>query len=521
MKKQNKQNGITLIALVITIIILLILAGITISQLTGSGLFARANDAKIASKIGEIEEFATLKVYELYTENIKNMDAVNDATIRTALKAELQAKGYEVKDVNTTSDTVNGLKIQDSTGENNFDSLSLLQQKNTTIKVSLDTASQLISSKTYIKIYDDWYELIINDKTIKVSREKYEEPADNGNTYEIKLTPPTSGIIMTAGETQITSETTITPGALITVQAGNDIGTFSFTVKETTSSVTKNVDINVTADPAYATDLSIAVYGGEKEEVTPGETLQLVATKTPTTSTDTVSWSIKSGSATIDATGLVTANSDATVGSTITVSATCNREDGTTSTVGEKTLDITVKYKSYAVGDQVTVGGESFYVIKASGTNEEKVTLLAAKNIATTAMLQSDSAGTVAFSSTNYWSSISGITYPYDLNNTATSADTDAIAKARAYGTAKGGTGRLMTVGEVVALGGDMDNYDSSACPSWINSSNYWLGSASSASSVWYVYGEYSSLGFNDYDYGNDFDYGVRPVIVISKSLIL
>ena len=115
MKKQNKQNGITLIALVITIIILLILAGITISQLTGSGLFARANDAKIASKIGEIEEFATLKVYELYTENIKNMDAVNDATIRTALKAELQAKGYEVKDVNTTSDTVNGLKIQDST----------------------------------------------------------------------------------------------------------------------------------------------------------------------------------------------------------------------------------------------------------------------------------------------------------------------------------------------------------------------------------------------------------------------
>ena len=324
---------------------------------------------------------------------------------------------------------------------------------------------------------------------------------------------------MTAGETQITSETTITPGALITVQAGNDIGTFSFTVKETTSSVTKNVDINVTADPAYATDLSIAVYGGEKEEVTPGETLQLVATKTPTTSTDTVSWSIKSGSATIDATGLVTANSDATVGSTITVSATCNREDGTTSTVGEKTLDITVKYKSYAVGDQVTVGGESFYVIKASGTNEEKVTLLAAKNIATTAMLQSDSAGTVAFSSTNYWSSISGITYPYDLNNTATSADTDAIAKARAYGTAKGGTGRLMTVGEVVALGGDMDNYDSSACPSWINSSNYWLGSALSTNDVWGVYGGLGSLDRGYFGFGSSC--GVRPVIVISKSLIL
>lgn len=175
-------------------------------------------------------------------------------------------------------------------------------------------------------------------------------------------------------------------------------------------------------------------------------------------------------------------------------------------------------YTAYAVGDQVTVGGESFYVIKASSTSEEKVTLLAAKNIDTTTMLQSDSAGTVAFSSTNYWSTIEGITYPYDLNNTATSADTDAIAKARAYGTAKGGTGRLMTVEEVVALGGNMDNNNSSACPSWINTSNYWLGSASNSSFVWRVYGKVRHLYNCSFGYGGDF--GVRPVIEISKSLI-
>ena len=44
MKKKNK--GITLVSLVITIIILLILAGITIVQLTKSGLFAKAEEAK-------------------------------------------------------------------------------------------------------------------------------------------------------------------------------------------------------------------------------------------------------------------------------------------------------------------------------------------------------------------------------------------------------------------------------------------------------------------------------------------
>ena len=349
MEKLKQQNAITLVALVVTIIILLILAAISIQALTNTGLFGKTNEAKIETKMSEIEEFATMKIYELYIENANNMGAGNDATITTALKKKLKDEGYVTKDANTTSEKVNGLKIQDSTGQNNFESISLLQQKNTTIKVDLDITSQSISSKIYVKIYDNWYELIINDKTVKVSREKHDEPVDSENkenTYEIKLTPPTSGITMTAGETPITSETAITPGALITIKSGNDIGTFAFNVKETTSSVTRNVDVKVTADPTYATDLSIAVEGGEDAEVAPGKTLQLVATKTPTTSTDTVSWSIKSGSATIDATGKVTANSDAEVGSTITVSATCNREDGTATTVGEKTFEITVQKSS-------------------------------------------------------------------------------------------------------------------------------------------------------------------------------
>ena len=43
----KNQKGITLIALVITIVVLLILAGITIATLTGdNGIITRANDAK-------------------------------------------------------------------------------------------------------------------------------------------------------------------------------------------------------------------------------------------------------------------------------------------------------------------------------------------------------------------------------------------------------------------------------------------------------------------------------------------
>ena len=46
MKTQNKQKGITLVALVITIIILLILAGISISALTNQGIFGKVQEAK-------------------------------------------------------------------------------------------------------------------------------------------------------------------------------------------------------------------------------------------------------------------------------------------------------------------------------------------------------------------------------------------------------------------------------------------------------------------------------------------
>ena len=51
MKNKNNPKGITLVALVITIVILLILAGISIQALTNTGLFAKATDAKVKTQI--------------------------------------------------------------------------------------------------------------------------------------------------------------------------------------------------------------------------------------------------------------------------------------------------------------------------------------------------------------------------------------------------------------------------------------------------------------------------------------
>ena len=61
---KNKNKGITLVALVITIIILLILAGISISALTNTGIFGKAKDAKQKSANAELDQNTKLDSYE-------------------------------------------------------------------------------------------------------------------------------------------------------------------------------------------------------------------------------------------------------------------------------------------------------------------------------------------------------------------------------------------------------------------------------------------------------------------------
>ena len=68
----KKQNGITLVALVITIIILLILAGITIATLGKVGLFENARKAESSYKNGQNKENAAIDDYDQWVKNYIN-----------------------------------------------------------------------------------------------------------------------------------------------------------------------------------------------------------------------------------------------------------------------------------------------------------------------------------------------------------------------------------------------------------------------------------------------------------------
>lgn len=84
MKKQNNNKGITLIALVITIIVLLILAGVTISLLTGkNGILTQAQKAKELNEISDFEEQIKLAVL---TSKINSDSKIDLNTLESEIK---------------------------------------------------------------------------------------------------------------------------------------------------------------------------------------------------------------------------------------------------------------------------------------------------------------------------------------------------------------------------------------------------------------------------------------------------
>ena len=80
----KNQKGITLIALVVTIIVLLILAGISIAMLTGdNGLLTQARRADTRTKAAEIEERVNMEMAALYADVLSGKTAFTSSDLST------------------------------------------------------------------------------------------------------------------------------------------------------------------------------------------------------------------------------------------------------------------------------------------------------------------------------------------------------------------------------------------------------------------------------------------------------
>lgn len=150
--KDKNIKGITLVALVITIVILLILAGISIQAITNTGLFANAKKAKEKSMEGKLKEEISLAIQAIQTEEIYKGNSV---TLETLAGGQLEK---ELKDI--TAELADG----EINGE----------------------------YKDYEYIIDDKFNVTINGPVtgvrIKGSAEVQTGYVFEGNTVEIKVT---------------------------------------------------------------------------------------------------------------------------------------------------------------------------------------------------------------------------------------------------------------------------------------------------------------------------------------------
>ena len=225
------------------------------------------------------------------------------------------------------------------------------------------------------------------------------------------------------------------------------------------------------------------------------------------------------------------------------------QSDGTGTTVKDNGVggsNISANGSLDAIGTVVTIGSEQFYTIGTEGNN---VKLLSMYNLmvgnevnisddgdpivtplANSTGLQSEDAiglkwdvetespigfpwyGTVAFATedkhgTNY-SDYSGSLIETYVNDYAVKLESMGVNIESA---------RLITKEELIGLGCNDSEYTCTGTDyPWIYSTSYWSGSANDTYGVWIV----RSIGtFGNYKYNNDHGVGVRPVIIISKSI--
>lgn len=100
--KKTKENAITLVALVITIIVLLILAGVSIQAISNTGLFENAKKAKEKSIEAQIKEEITLTIHDIQIEETSNAKVFDMQSLIEKLPEKLsditiEADGEEAK----------------------------------------------------------------------------------------------------------------------------------------------------------------------------------------------------------------------------------------------------------------------------------------------------------------------------------------------------------------------------------------------------------------------------------------
>ena len=210
-ESKTKNKGITLIALIVTIIVLLILAGVTISTLTGNnGIITKANDAKFKTNLSALEE--EIEIYRvgeqlnnktgidqypvIKEETLENVDksTINDELKRKMVKWATTTGKDEIATLDTIDYSkfykIDKEKIQSANNfkgdlylialENEYKVISIEGEEYSKNKIYVLIPLNDIAEPEYIAIGNNTYKLY-GDGTVKVVGEL---TANSGMTGE-------------------------------------------------------------------------------------------------------------------------------------------------------------------------------------------------------------------------------------------------------------------------------------------------------------------------------------------------
>ena len=254
---QSKDKGITLVAMVITIIVLLLLAGIAIATLGGeNGLFTRVKQAKKAHIQSEMKEQLTMGLQELQVEKQGNatLDDVTQDWANKIISTEYNANSVEVEYTTVSrtdnkvrinivvTDNINGIKQIDYPEGNPLKVVSGVEKK-----ISIDYDVELGVEYRFVVTSGDGSKtekiIKIDDYFYNVTKTLGDGATIDNNTTKAAYNKTYEATITTTGNYAVT-DLTVTMGGKTVTTAGNNvvnINTGKIKIEKVTG------DINITA----------------------------------------------------------------------------------------------------------------------------------------------------------------------------------------------------------------------------------------------------------------------------------
>ena len=356
--KKKNARGITLIALVITIIVLLILAGVTINALSGeNGIITKSKEAKIKTEKSRTIEKINLAILTAMTKGDRDID---NATLREELEKEgltvktegnnlpwdvsdgkyiyrinedytveevegINLSKKEIKLASGENETITATLTEGTTGKITWESSApdIVKVENGKITAVGESGTATITAKVEGTEYQATCTVRIIQKITTITAGNIE--MNIGDTQKINVTTtPTEGLIEDLEYTS-GSPTIATVGADGNVK-GIAEGTAVITIRGKNSGVSTTCTIKVTPKVTKITKITASDLTLE-----PGKTGKLSVTIEPTNQTEGVTYT--SGTQSV-----------ATVG-----------EDGTVNALIEGTTIITIRGKKSGVSTTCTV----------------------------------------------------------------------------------------------------------------------------------------------------------------------